>query len=356
MTSAQFAEGIRDQMEAAPEILLGDDARVVVMGDFHAGDGSPRDDLARNGPLLLALLEGHYLARGYSLVLNGDIEDRQRFPLAAIRAAWGGLFALLDRFAAEGRLYKIYGNHDLDLIAAEGYPYALHPGVKLLRGGRTLYAFHGHQASGFLVKHNRVSGALIKYFISAFGIKSLNVSKDSRRKYRIERRIYRFSRDEGLISIIGHTHRPLFESLSKFDRLRFAIERLCREYPTAAGERQGEIAAAVEAYKIEFRRLRRRDKRRGGSLGLYGREILLPCLFNSGCAVGKKGITAIELEGGRIDLVYWFKQGSTRRYLGRELARAELLQGTPYRRVSLESDRLDFLFARLDLLGQGLRP
>jgi predicted phosphodiesterase len=350
MTDEQFSDGLLDQMHSAPEIVLNSASRIVVLSDLHMGDGSSNDDLRRNGELLASVLENHYLARGSILVLNGDIEDLQKFPLPRIRAAWRGVFALLDRFVREGRLYKIYGNHDDDLLEETRYPYPLYPGLRLRWGTRTLYAFHGHQASGFLVKHNDLSGAVVRYVFHTLGIRNRSPSKDSGRRYRVERRIYDFSRRSGVVSVIGHTHRPLFESLSKYDRLRFEIDRLCAEYCGAGEARRTAIAETVELYKEEFRSLGRKEKRKGRSRSLYGSDLLLPCLFNSGCAVGKKGVTAIEIEDGRVALAYWFEEGKEKRYLEREAGPASALEGTPYKRVLIGNEGLDDVFARMDLL------
>lgn len=339
-----------DEMKAAPSIALGADSRVVIIGDLHMGDGSSKDDLGRNGALLSALLDRYYLARGSTLVLNGDIEDTQKFPLARIRAEWKGLFATFDRFAREGRLYKVYGNHDEALLESSRYPYPLYPGIRLERGSRSAYVFHGHQASAFYLKHNDLSGAAVRYVLHTLGIRNRSPSKDSRRRYRVERRIYDFSRSRGVVSIIGHTHRPLFESLSKYDRLRYNIERLCSEYCSADAARMEEIAETVRLYKEEFARLSRREMRNKRGPGLYGRDIVVPCLFNAGCAVGKKGVTAIEVEGGRISLAYWYEEGKERSYLERESAPAEAIEGTPYRRTTIAGEELGSVFARMDLL------
>jgi predicted phosphodiesterase len=350
MTDEQFSDGILNQMQAAPAVVLGPDSRVVILSDFHMGNGSSNDDFRRNGELLAAFLERHYFSRGSTLILNGDIEDLQKFALKRIRAAWGGVFSLFDRFAHEGRLYKVYGNHDEALLEYVRYPYPLYSGVRLEWGRRMLYAYHGHQASGFFVKHNDLSGALIHYVFHTLGIRNRSPSKDSGRRYRIEQRIYDFSRASGIVSVIGHTHRPLFESLSKYDRLRYDIERLCAEYSGADEARRAAIAETVGIYKEEFRRLGRKDRRNKRRDGLYGRDLLLPCLFNSGCAVGKKGVTAIEIEEERIALVYWFEEGKERRYLEREARPAAAMKGTPYRRAVIANESLGDVFARMDLL------
>lgn len=350
MNDGQFSQELLRQMTAAPSIALDAASRIVVMSDLHMGDGGTNDDLRRNGDLLASVLERHYLSKGSTLILNGDIEDLHKFSLPKIRAAWRRLFVLFDRFSREGRLYKICGNHDDDLIEASRYPYPLYQGVRLGWGQRTMYTFHGHQASGFLTKHNDLSGAFVHYVVHGLGIRNVSPSKDSGRRYRIERRIYDFSRNAGIVSVIGHTHRPLFESLSKYDRLRFEIERLCTEYSGADSEHKAAIAETVGLYKEEFQAMGRKERRRGRSRSLYGSDLLLPCLFNSGCAVGKKGITAIEIEGGRISLAYWFEEGKEKRYLEREAGPASPLESTPYRRAVVGDEGLGDVFARMDLL------
>lgn len=350
MNDEQFSHALLAQLRASPSLRVGPESRIAILSDLHMGDGSSNDDLRANGELLAMVLDRHYLARGSTLVLNGDIEDLQKFPLKRIRSAWGGTFALFDRFAREGRLRKIYGNHDEELLESSRYPYPLSSGLRLEWGDRTLYAYHGHQASGFFTKHNAVSGAAVRYVLHTLGIRNRSPSQDSNRRYGVERKIYDFSARTGIVSLIGHTHRPLFESLSKYDRLRYEIERLCLEYCEARPARKAEIEGAVSVLREEFGRMGRRDRRRGR--GLYGRDIILPCLFNSGSAVGKKGVTAIEIEGERITLAYWFEEGKARPYLALEAGPAAVLEGSRYRRVSLASKSLADVFARMDLLSR----
>jgi hypothetical protein len=350
MNDIQFRDDILSQMAGAPELSLEKRPRVVVMSDFHMGDGGTRDALRHNEALLEAALERHYLDRGSTLVLNGDIEELQKFPLSTVRATWPGLYALFDRFAAGPGLYKILGNHDETLLDEPDYPYPLLGGLSLRWEDRLLYVFHGHQASGWYVKHNALAGGFVRYLFGTLRIPSPSVSRDSRRKFGIEKRIYSLSRACRMVSIIGHTHRPLFESLSKYDHLRFEIERLCAEYAPADEARRRDIAARVAVYRDEFVRLRRRERRPSRSMSLYGSDVLLPCLFNSGSAVGKKGVTALEIEDGRIQLVYWYEEGHERRYLAGEAAMARPLPGTPYRRAVLGVARIDYILARIDLL------
>jgi hypothetical protein len=77
----------------------------------------------------------------------------------------------------------------------------------------------------------------------------------------------------------------------------------------------------------------------------------VPCLFNSGCCIGKKGLNAIELSGEDISLVYWFAEGRGRRFVSRGGYEIEKLPGTRFRRVVLNNERLDYILARIKLLG-----
>ena len=80
MTDEQFTAGIMGQMRVAPAMALDAASRIVVVSDLHMGDGSANDDLRRNGELLASALERRYLEGGSTLILNGDIEDLQKFP------------------------------------------------------------------------------------------------------------------------------------------------------------------------------------------------------------------------------------------------------------------------------------
>jgi hypothetical protein len=160
---------------------------------------------------------------------------------------------------------------------------------------------------------------------------------------------YAFSMKNNCISIIGHTHRALFESLGRFDFIKFEIERLCRDYP-ASRERE-RIAAEVSALRAELGKLKRSERRDVLRQSLYGDELPVPCLFNSGSAISRRGINALELNDESIALVYWFIEGEEKKFVSRGSYRIEALGETPYRRSVLNQDRLDYVKARMDLLG-----
>ena len=339
-------------LEGAPRVELGAEGRVVISSDLHLGNGGSRDDFRHNAGLYTAVMRDYYLPQGFTLVLNGDVEELLRFPLKAVRRTYAGLFELFAAFAAAGRLHKIFGNHDLELsVRHDPFPAdRLLEGLRLGFGPDTLLVFHGHQASLFQEWFHALSRIVLRYVATPLGIKNYTASADSRRRYRVERRVYAFSREQKVLSVIGHTHRPLFASLSKVDSLKFLIERLCREYPEAAPADQPRLAEAIRRSRSELERLYRKPSLDSETGTLYDRRLHVPVLFNAGCAIGRTGITCIEIRDGRIALVHWFdRRRSTRARASRGSPRNGS-DGTDYHRLTIDSDQLGYLYTRIQLL------
>jgi UDP-2,3-diacylglucosamine pyrophosphatase LpxH len=346
-------EGSLEELFAsAPRIPHSPKDKMVILSDLHIGDGGPRDDFRRNADLVQEVLRGHYLRGGYSLVLNGDIEELQRFPLAAIRSKWRGVFSLFEEFRRKTALYKLVGNHDEALRHHERGP-AEPPLLDALRldyRNETLFLFHGHQATIFFERFNDLSGFFLRHFANALRIPNFPVMYESRRKYRTEHRVYDFSSSRKIVSIIGHTHRPLFESLSKIDTVRFRKEQLFRDNQMVYPPQRVAITSMIAGCRAELDRLWAKDREDGMRSSLYNEQICVPCLFNSGCAIGKRGVTAIEIEGDRISLVHWFDSSRGEHHLVDQAGTARRLGATTYHRAVLKQDKLEYIFSRIRLL------
>jgi hypothetical protein len=83
---------------------------------------------------------------------------------------------------------------------------------------------------------------------------------------------------------------------------------------------------------------------------LYNEGPLVPCLFNSGCGVGKRGMTALEIDRGSINLVHWFDRNITNKYFSFNGYSPERLDETSFYRVKLKTDELRYIFSRINLL------
>jgi predicted phosphodiesterase len=345
-----FRDANGRQLSPDAVLDLSSGGRALIISDLHMGAGK-RDDLAENGDLLINLLHHYYFAQNWYLILNGDIEELQRYSLDSITEQWRRLFEVFNRFAEQNRLYKLIGNHDEELLLKKSYYYPLYNVIRIDTGVIPVYVYHGHQTSKIYSNYNKLIGTGIRYVLKPFGIRNILSSRSPYRRFHVEKAAYGFSVDNHCISIIGHTHRPLFESLARFDYIKFEIERLCRDYPASSGGERQRIETEVSALRRELGKLRRKERRDVLRQSLYGDDLPVPCLFNSGCAIGKKGLNAIELSGEDISLVYWFTEGHGRRFVNRGGYEIEKLPGTRFRRVVLNNERLDYILARIKLLG-----
>ena len=342
-------------LNTARPITLGSDSRVLILSDLHMGNGGRRDEFRRNAHLVRSMLRDYYLTEKYSLVLNGDVEELFKFSVESIAEQWGGIYDLFLQFEQNGFFWKTYGNHDSDLFEERDYRLSkyLVESIRFTYGEEVMLLFHGHQASILLWEtYPVVSRAVVlflRYVAKPMGIRNFTTAYNSRRRFAIEKSIYDFSNQAKIVSIIGHTHRPLFESLSKVDHLNFRIEELCRAYPAAAPDERAQIQERIGELKTMLDACFTEGKKIGLRSGRYN-NIVIPSVFNSGCAIGKRGVTVLEIDGDRIRLVYWFKGKQGRRFASDRNSEPEPLGNTGYFRIVLNEDHLDYVFSRIRLL------
>lgn len=215
-------------------------------------------------------------------------------------------------------------------------------------GRDSLFLLHGHQVSHLFARFNNLIGLLLRYIVKPLRIKNYATSFDSGRVFRTEKRIYAWASSRRVLTMLGHTHRPLFKSLSKRDYLRFTIEQLCRIYPAADPFDQRQLEARIRSHAHALRQYRRNGIRERSDESLYNADLHVPCVFNSGCCVGKRGVTGLEIEDGMISLVHWHDAAHTRRQLNL-LAKEITIHGR-WHRVVLQRDSLSYIFSRIRLL------
>jgi hypothetical protein len=141
--------------------------------------------------------------------------------------------------------------------------------------------------------------------------------------------------------------------LGRFDFIKFEIVRLCRDYPASQGENRKRIENEVTELRKELGKLKRKERRDVLRQSLYGDEMPVPCLFNSGCAIGKKGLNAIEITNEDISLIYWFTEGKSKKFINRGGYDIEQIPNRAYRRAVLNHNKLDYIHAKIKLLGNG---
>ncbi|HBF37618.1 MAG TPA: metallophosphoesterase [Firmicutes bacterium] len=347
-------EALSRLLEEAPHFSITNNDKIVVFSDLHMGNGGRHDDFLPNSEFFKYILEQYYLKNHYKLILNGDIEELQKFSLKQIKVKWRELYHLFDEFDKKGAFFKLVGNHDSKLFSKKtDTKKPLYHSLKLNYNQHQIVIFHGHQASLVMKHFNSFCSLALRYIISPIGIKNYSISHNSTTKFNTEKRVYDFARTHKVVSLIGHTHRPLFESLSKIEYLKFKIEQYCRDYSQGDKDQAtlDKLAAKIKKFNAELQYLSmKKNIRKGSRSSLYNSDLMVPCMFNSGCAIGKTGITAIEIADGKISLIHWFDRRKSQKYLDYNGYTPVQMENTEYFRVALKEDNLNYIFARIELL------
>ncbi len=351
MTGDEFgAQNLAALYDRTPVRRLSDRDRYIIFSDLHMGNGKGSDDFAPNSELFLRVLGEYYLPTPYRLILNGDVEELQRYSLESIMSRWEAVYELFSRFEEEGRLDRLFGNHDMALQSIRSPKIELKEAIRFDYHGNEIFVFHGHQTSKRFEVYNDWFGFVLKYFANPLRIKNYEVSHDSVKRFRVEQRVYSFASSAKVLSIIGHTHRPLFESMSKIDSLKFEIERLIRKYPKSSKKKKPDIERRIHEYKAELLKAHADTDDEASTASLYRENLVVPCMFNSGCVLGKRGMTALEIDRGQMRLVHWFDRKRSEKYLSYEEYNTERLPKSDFYRVVIKEESLDYIMSRIKLL------
>jgi predicted phosphodiesterase len=282
--------------------------KFIIFSDMHKGAKNGADDFAVCEPAYLAALDFYY-AQGFRFIALGDSEELWENSLTAVKKNNTYAFEREQKFVQALAFIKIFGNHDLhwqnDPLASfqlkEIYSIEVpvYEGVVLQTtvGGRTvhIYCTHGHQGDA-VSDGNWFS----KFFVSKIWapfqaflrINPNTPAFNDHLKSAHNALMYEWSAQQtNLLLITGHTHQPVFESLTH-------IERLYRQILFA--RRQGD-ESMVETLQREIARLQM-------NVGDVSEEYLKlkPSYFNSGCCCfDNGGITGIEISGGVLRLIQW---------------------------------------------------
>jgi len=305
--------GLYENIETRPGekgLVLPFDAgkdKFIILSDQHKG--------ARDGADIFALAEKNYLAaleyyyKSHFFYINlGDSEELWENLFITVKRHNKATFEIEKKFLRRKSFIKIFGNHDLywdnDPLAAFNLEKIYGQKVKIYEGLilRTtidkkpleIYMTHGHQ--GDLQSDGNWFS---KWFISDIWapfqaylrINPNTPANNDQLKTTHNRMMYQWSsKRKNTLLITGHTHQPVFKSLTH-------LEKLCEELDAAKEAKNKQETDELE--KQIANRLNKGDKMPdfNGYLDTY---------FNSGCCCFDDGdITGIELADGCIRLIKW---------------------------------------------------
>jgi UDP-2,3-diacylglucosamine pyrophosphatase LpxH len=222
--------------KSADEIPFDDSSRIILMSDCHRGDGSWADDFIQNQNIYYAALT-HYYNEKYTYIEIGDGDELwENDTISEIINVHSEVFGLLTKFYNEGKLYCIFGNHDMakknnKLVRSRFYRYydepqrnqiSLYENIRFHEGlvlkhtltGDKIFLVHGHQADFINDTLWRLSRFLVRNLwrrLELFGVNDLtSTAKNYEKKVRIEKILTQWVMRENQMLIAGHTHRPVF--------------------------------------------------------------------------------------------------------------------------------------------------
>jgi predicted phosphodiesterase len=283
---------------------------IIIFSDHHKGARNGSDDFGPSAENYRKAL--HYYNNNNFHYLNlGDGEELWENTILSVIKNNKHEFEAEKRFVERNAFYKVYGNHDLFwdndpfaqlyLKKMYGQEVDIYSGVvlRLLLGQNRIdiLCTHGHQGDA-----QSDGNAFSKWFVSwiwgpiqsYLKVNTNRPSSSNELKTKHNEYMYRWSRQQaGMVLITGHTHQPVFNSLTHLERLY-----LKKEEALAMGNQ-----AALEIIDSEI-------PRRSKEFGYIQQSFrdLKPSYFNTGCCCFEDGnITGIEISEGYIRLIKWSK-------------------------------------------------
>lgn len=315
-------------------------SKVIVLSDQHKGSRNFRDDFLLAEKNYLAALQ-YYNEQEYTYCNLGDSEELWENTVQGILKHNKDTFYAEGWFLKRNAFIKVFGNHDLywdndplapfNLYRAYGQRVKVYEGViirmEIKRRKLDVFLTHGHQ--GDLQSDGNWFS---KWFVSmvwgplqAFlRINPNTPAYDNKLKSEHNQIMYDWTAmQQNLVLITGHTHQPVFNSLTHLERMYIRLQEARREGKI---EQVREIEAQMAAGKISGDASPRLD---------YSKNTY----FNTGCGCFDDGdITGIEIESGMIRLVEWkMIDGRSQRVVLEESPLEALLDSTVVPTISGES-------------------
>lgn len=286
--------------------------KIIIFSDLHKGNKKRSDDFAPAESNYLAALN-YYYGMGYTLIILGDSEELWKFNLFTVSKHNKPSFDLEKKFLKRKGLIKVFGNHDvfwnndpfapLQLLSIYGETVHIYEGVILQYGVHKkldIFLTHGHQGDGQSDGNKFSAWFVAKIWAPLQSFLELNINTPAFNdilKTEHNQFMYEWSSaQQDMLLITGHTHQPVFESMTHLERL----------YKQLLLARQQNDAPAIAKLQQEIA-FRRQEYDHVSEDYLH----LKPTYFNTGCCCFTDGdITGIELDEGEMRLIKWKKDGN----------------------------------------------
>lgn len=302
--------------------------KFVIFSDQHKGGKNGSDDFSFAEKNYLAALE-YYNNSHFHFISLGDAEELWENNIFTVRKHHAASFEAEKLFLKRDALTKVFGNHDLywdnDPLAPMVLEGIYGKKIKIFEGLILQTSIHTQLVSIFLTHGHQGDKQsdgnwFSKWFISTIWAPlqiylELNLNTpayDTHLKTTHNQYMYEWiAPQKNMILITGHTHQPVFLSLTHLERL---FSRLFKAKQDNNLEEIEDIQAQIKMRKIK-------------EDGTTDFSALEPTYFNTGCCCFNDGdITGIEIENGYIRLVKW-------EYNDMEISERTVLEESPLEEI-----------------------
>jgi predicted phosphodiesterase len=283
--------------------------KFIILSDQHKGARDGADDFATAEKNYLTALD-YYNKHRFHYINLGDSEELWENTFLGVKKHNRLTFDREKLFLNRNAFTKVFGNHDLywdnDPLAQLSLKQIYGKSIKVYEGvilqtsvnnkPLSIYLTHGHQ--GDLQSDGNW---LSKWFVSSVwgplqGYLRINPNtpaNNNQLKTDHNRIMYEWSESrKDLLLITGHTHQPVFKSLTHLENLYAALDR-------AKAEHNEPLIHNLQ-HQVTERQIK------GENVIEFKDQNYKPCYFNTGCCCFDDGdITGIELEAGFIRLIKW---------------------------------------------------
>lgn len=306
----QLKESILNGKDKKKGIMLKTDPsidRFIIFSDHHRGAKNWADDFREAEPNYLAALD-YYNKQEFTYISLGDAEELWENNLHQVKKHNTISFNAEKPFIQRKAFFKVFGNHDLywsndpfaswQLKRIYGSDVVVYEAVILqLPGPFHLFLTHGHQGD-----RSSDGNWFSKFFVANIWaplqaylrINPNTPAYDEQIKTAHNRIMYEWSAEQqDLWLVTGHTHQPVFASLTHLERLHLDLSRA-----EASQDKE-----KINAIREEIVKRQREYK----SINVDFMN-MVPTYYNSGCCCFVDGdITGIEIAEGEIRLIKWEK-------------------------------------------------
>jgi UDP-2,3-diacylglucosamine pyrophosphatase LpxH len=304
--------------------------KFIIFSDQHKGARDGADDFMLAEPNYLTALE-FYNQNSFFFISLGDNEELWENSLSKVKKYNLATFEAEKKFFNRNAFIKIFGNHDLywdndplawmQLKIIYGEKLKIYEGVILVVsiGDKKfeICCTHGHQGDA-----SSDGNWFSKFFVAniwaplqAFlRINPNTPAYDAELKTLHNSIMYEWSaKQQARLLITGHTHQPVFASLTQ-------LERLYKKIQLAKRDNNPETVSELE------KETRKQEKKITAVSVDY--LTMIPSYFNSGCCCFSDGdITGIEIADGCIRLIKWEMQDQKpQRIMLEEMSLKELVK------------------------------